>query len=45
VPTTVTNNPLLAAHLGSAGRWFGQVGAVFTDPAPPRRAATACRRS
>ncbi|MBL9193822.1 MAG: hypothetical protein JNJ82_15830 [Opitutaceae bacterium] len=33
VPTSVTNNPLLAAHLGSAGRWFGQVGAVFTDPA------------
>jgi len=32
-PSTVTNNPLLAAHLGSAGRWFGQVGAVFTDPA------------
>ncbi|MFO1452016.1 MAG: hypothetical protein U1F61_27880 [Opitutaceae bacterium] len=32
-PTSVTNNPLLAAHLGSAGRWFGQVGAVFTDPA------------
>lgn len=31
--TNVTNNPLLAAHLGSAGRWFGQVGAVFTDPA------------
>lgn len=33
VPTTVTNNPLLAAHLGASGRWFGQVGAVFTDPA------------
>jgi len=32
-PTTVTNSPLLAAHLGSAGRWFGQVAAVFTDPA------------
>jgi outer membrane receptor protein involved in Fe transport len=31
--TNVTTNPLLAAHLGSAGRWFGQVGAVFTDPA------------
>ena len=31
-PTTVTTNPLLAAHLGSAGRWFGQVGGVFTDP-------------
>lgn len=30
--STVLNNPLLAAHLGSAGRWFGQVGAVFTDP-------------
>ncbi|HLP25020.1 MAG TPA: TonB-dependent receptor, partial [Acidobacteriota bacterium] len=29
---TVLNNPTLAAHLGSAGRWFGQVGAVFTDP-------------
>ncbi|MGC4081674.1 MAG: hypothetical protein QM736_06115 [Vicinamibacterales bacterium] len=24
--------PYLNAHLGSAGRWFGQVGAVFTDP-------------
>ncbi len=32
-PSSVTNNPFLAAHLGSAGRWFGQVGAVFTDPA------------
>lgn len=32
-PSTVTNDPLLGAHLGSAGRWFGQVGAVFTDPA------------
>jgi hypothetical protein len=32
-PNAVTTNPLLAAHLGSAGRWFGQVGAVFTDPA------------
>jgi len=31
-PTTVTTNPLLAAHLGSAGRWFGQVGGVFLDP-------------
>ena len=31
-PTTVTTNPLLAAHLGSAGRWFGQLGGVFTDP-------------
>ncbi len=32
-PTAVTGNPFLFAHLGSAGRWFGQVGAVFTDPA------------
>lgn len=31
--TAVTSNPLLAAHLGAAGRWFGQVGAVFLDPA------------
>jgi outer membrane receptor for ferric coprogen and ferric-rhodotorulic acid len=31
-PSAVTNNPFLFAHLGSAGRWFGQVGAVFTDP-------------
>jgi len=31
-PNAVTTNPLLAAHLGSAGRWFGQVAAVFTDP-------------
>ncbi|MBL9202390.1 MAG: TonB-dependent receptor plug domain-containing protein [Opitutaceae bacterium] len=29
----VTGNPFLNAQLGSAGRWFGQVGAVFTDPA------------
>ncbi len=33
VPTSVTNNPFLFAHLGATGRWFGQVGAVFTDPA------------
>lgn len=33
VPTSVTNNPFLFAHLGAPGRWFGQVGAVFTDPA------------
>lgn len=32
-PTAVTSNPLLFAHLGAPGRWFGQVGAVFTDPA------------
>jgi hypothetical protein len=32
-PTSVTNNPFLFAHLGATGRWFGQVGAVFTDPA------------
>jgi outer membrane receptor protein involved in Fe transport len=32
-PTAVTSNPFLFAHLGSTGRWFGQVGAVFTDPA------------
>jgi outer membrane receptor protein involved in Fe transport len=32
VPTSVTNNPFLLAHLGAPGRWFGQVGAVFTDP-------------
>jgi outer membrane receptor protein involved in Fe transport len=32
-PTVVTSNPLLFAHLGAPGRWFGQVGAVFTDPA------------
>jgi outer membrane receptor protein involved in Fe transport len=33
VPTSVTNNPFLFAHLGAPGRWFGQVAAVFTDPA------------
>ena len=33
VPTSVTNNPFLFAHLGAPGRWFGQVGAVFTDAA------------
>ncbi|WP_414662427.1 TonB-dependent receptor plug domain-containing protein [Horticoccus sp. 23ND18S-11] len=33
VPTSVTNNPFLFAHLGAPGRWFGQIGAVFTDPA------------
>lgn len=32
-PTAVTSNPFLFAHLGATGRWFGQVGAVFTDPA------------
>jgi outer membrane receptor protein involved in Fe transport len=32
-PTAVTTNPLLFAHLGAPGRWFGQIGAVFTDPA------------
>ncbi len=32
-PNLVSTTPLLAAHLGSAGRWFGQVAAVFTDPA------------
>ncbi len=32
VPTSVTNNPFLFAHLGAPGRWFGQVAAVFTDP-------------
>lgn len=32
VPTSVTSNPFLFAHLGAPGRWFGQVGAVFTDP-------------
>ena len=32
-PTSVTTNPLLFAHLGAPGRWFGQVAAVFTDPA------------
>ncbi len=32
-PTTVTTNPLLFAHLGSPGRWFGQVAAIFTDAA------------
>jgi len=32
VPTSVTTNPFLFAHLGAPGRWFGQVGAVFTDP-------------
>lgn len=31
-PTAVTSNPHLFAHLGAPGRWFGQVGAVFTDP-------------
>ncbi len=31
-PTAVTSNPLLFAHLGAPGRWFGQIGAVFTDP-------------
>jgi outer membrane receptor protein involved in Fe transport len=29
----VTGNPFLFAHLGAVGRWFGQVGAVFTDAA------------
>lgn len=33
VPTSVTNNPFLFAHLGAPGRWFGQIGAVFTDAA------------
>ena len=33
LPTSVTNNPFLFAHLGAPGRWFGQVAAVFTDPA------------
>ena len=33
VPTSVTGNPLLQAHLGAPGRWFGQVAAVFTDAA------------
>ncbi len=32
-PGSVTNNPFLNAQLGSPGRWFGAVGAVFTDPA------------
>ena len=32
-PGNVTNNPFLNAQLGSPGRWFGAVGAVFTDPA------------
>ncbi len=32
-PTAVTSNPLLFAHLGAPGRWFGQVAAVFTDHA------------
>lgn len=32
-PTAVTNNPFLFAHLGATGRWYGQVGAVFTDAA------------
>lgn len=32
-PTTVTSNPFLFAHLGSPGRWFGQVAAIFTDAA------------
>ncbi len=32
-PTSITSNPALFAHLGAPGRWFGQVGAVFTDPA------------
>lgn len=32
-PTSVTGNPLLFAHLGAPGRWFGQVAAIFTDPA------------
>ncbi len=31
-PGSVTGNPFLNAQLGSTGRWFGQVGAVFTDP-------------
>src|SRR6185503_7676621 len=31
--TAVTGNPFINAQVGSAGRWFGQVGAVFTDPA------------
>ena len=35
VPTSVTNNPQLFAHLGAPGRWFGQVAAVFTDPHGP----------
>ncbi len=33
VTTAVTGNPFLNAQLGGAGRWGGQVGAVFTDPA------------
>jgi len=32
-PTSVTSNPHLFAHLGATGRVFGQVAAVFTDPA------------
>jgi len=31
--TAVTGNPFINAQVGAAGRWFGQVGAVFTDPA------------
>ncbi|ACB77041.1 TonB-dependent receptor plug domain-containing protein [Opitutus terrae] len=30
---TVPSEPLLAAHLAQPGRWYGQVAAVFTDPA------------
>ncbi|MBI4623359.1 MAG: hypothetical protein HY736_09100 [Verrucomicrobia bacterium] len=32
VPTSVTGDPFLNAHLGAPGRWFGQVAAVFADP-------------
>ncbi len=32
-PAVTTSNALLNAQLGNTGRWFGQVGAVFTDPA------------
>ena len=33
VPTSVTNNAFLNGQLGATGRWIGQVGAVFTNPA------------
>lgn len=32
-PAATTSNAFLNAQLGNTGRWFGQVGAVFTDPA------------
>jgi hypothetical protein len=32
-PAATTSNAFLNAQLGNTGRWFGQVGAVFTNPA------------